>query len=46
MKHLLLAMGCYKTMLLTGSKKRATLHFYESCGFMINQKTAFIAHPA
>ncbi|WP_117193674.1 GNAT family N-acetyltransferase [Rhizobium terrae] len=27
------AAGCYKVMLLTGSKNPATLRFYESCGF-------------
>ncbi|WP_426122353.1 GNAT family N-acetyltransferase [Pararhizobium sp. PWRC1-1] len=32
--------GCYKVMLLTGSKDQATLKFYEGCGFTQN-KTGF-----
>jgi GNAT superfamily N-acetyltransferase len=32
--------GCYKVMLLTGSKDPATLKFYEGCGFTQN-KTGF-----
>lgn len=32
--------GCYKVMLLTGSKEPATLKFYEGCGFTQN-KTGF-----
>jgi hypothetical protein len=34
--------GCYKVMLMTGSKKDETLRFYENCGFNRNEKTAFI----
>ena len=34
--------GCYKAMLLTGSKKLETLRFYERCGFNARDKTAFI----
>jgi GNAT superfamily N-acetyltransferase len=32
--------GCYKVMLLTGSKDPATLRFYENCGFA-QDKTGF-----
>jgi len=34
--------GCYKIMLMTGSKKESTLRFYEKCGFCMNEKTAFL----
>ena len=34
--------GCYKIMLLTGSKKDSTLKFYENCGYNRDDKTAFI----
>ncbi|NNG70270.1 GNAT family N-acetyltransferase [Rhizobium laguerreae] len=32
--------GCYKVMLLTGSKNPATLRFYENCGF-VQEKTGY-----
>ncbi|MBY2938584.1 GNAT family N-acetyltransferase [Rhizobium leguminosarum] len=32
--------GCYKVMLLTGSKSPATLRFYENCGF-VQDKTGY-----
>lgn len=35
--------GCYKMMLLTGSKEEHTLHFYRKAGFNSEDKTAFIA---
>ncbi len=34
--------NCYKMMLLTGSKKQETLHFYEQAGYNSSDKTAFI----
>ena len=34
--------NCYKMMLLTGSKKPETLHFYEKAGYNSGDKTAFI----
>lgn len=34
--------NCYKMMLLTGSKKESTLHFYEQSGYNRQDKTAFI----
>ena len=34
--------NCYKMMLLTGSKKPATLRFYENAGYNSSDKTAFI----
>jgi GNAT superfamily N-acetyltransferase len=33
--------GCYKIMLLTGSKEENVLRFYEKCGFNHFEKTAF-----
>lgn len=34
--------GCYKIMLLTGSKAESVLGFYEKCGYNRRDKTAFI----
>lgn len=33
---------CYKMMLLTGSKEKETLQFYENAGYNSSDKTAFI----
>ena len=35
-------LGCYKIMLMTGSKKESTLNFYGYCGYNRNDKTGFI----
>jgi GNAT superfamily N-acetyltransferase len=37
--------GCYKAMLLTGSRKPATHAFYRACGFSPDAKTAYLARP-
>lgn len=34
--------GCYKVMLMTGSKDEGVLSFYEKCGFDRHAKTAFL----
>lgn len=34
--------GCYKMMLLTGSKKDSTLKFYSKAGYNCSDKTAFV----
>lgn len=34
--------NCYKMMLLTGSKKKLTIKFYENAGYNSSDKTAFI----
>jgi GNAT superfamily N-acetyltransferase len=39
------AAGCYKVMLMTGSRRPSTLAFYEACGFSRDAKTAFLARP-
>lgn len=41
-KELALAAGCYKIMLLTGSKSENTLNFYKKAGYNCTDKTAFI----
>ncbi len=41
-REIALKENCYKMMLLTGSKKESTLHFYEQAGYNRNDKTAFI----
>ncbi len=40
------AAGCYKVMLLTGSKREATHAFYRACGFSGDLKQAFIIRCA
>jgi len=37
--------NCYKVMLMTGSKRESTLHFYEQAGFKRDVKTGFVAYP-
>ena len=34
--------GCYKIMLMTGSKSEGTLEFYRKCGYSDAEKTAFV----
>ena len=38
--------GCYKAMLMTGSRKPATHAFYKACGFSPDTKTAYLARPS
>jgi GNAT superfamily N-acetyltransferase len=38
--------GCYKVMLLTGSKDPATHRFYENCGFLQDKTGYQIRRPA
>jgi GNAT superfamily N-acetyltransferase len=38
--------GCYKAMLMTGSRRPATHAFYRACGFSAETKTAYVARPA
>ncbi|MEV4533984.1 GNAT family N-acetyltransferase [Asanoa sp. NPDC049518] len=38
--------GCYKVMLMTGSRTPATHAFYRACGFDPDAKTAYLAKPA
>ncbi|MBK6874245.1 MAG: GNAT family N-acetyltransferase [Kineosporiaceae bacterium] len=37
--------GCYKAMLLTGSRTPSTHAFYRACGFSADAKTAYLARP-
>jgi len=39
------SMGCYKAMLLTGSKNPDTHAFYRACGFSADAKHAYLARP-
>ncbi len=41
-RELAVKADCYKMMLLTGSKKEATLNFYKNAGYNSTDKTAFI----
>ena len=41
-KQIAQAQGCYKMMLLTGSKSEKTLDFYRRAGYNSADKTAFI----
>ena len=35
--------GCYKAMLMTGSRRESNHGFYRSCGFSGDDKTAYVA---
>ena len=37
--------GCYKAMLMTGSRRPSTHAFYRACGFSPDAKTAYLARP-
>jgi len=41
-KKIALDAGCYKMMLLTGSKEESTLRFYRNAGYSDLEKTAFV----
>ncbi|MEU1724569.1 N-acetyltransferase family protein [Actinomadura sp. ATCC 39365] len=38
--------GCYKAMLMTGSRRPATHAFYRACGFSGDAKHAYVARPS
>jgi GNAT superfamily N-acetyltransferase len=38
--------GCYKAMLMTGSKTPGTHAFYRACGFSPDEKQAYLARPS
>ncbi|GAA4978090.1 GNAT family N-acetyltransferase [Actinopolymorpha pittospori] len=37
--------GCYKAMLMTGSRRESTHAFYRACGFSADDKTGYTARP-
>jgi GNAT superfamily N-acetyltransferase len=37
--------GCYKAMLMTGSRNPGVHAFYKTCGFASDAKTAYLARP-
>ena len=39
------AEGCYKAMLMTGSRTPATHAFHRACGFSPDATTAYLARP-
>ena len=41
-KEIAVKENCYKIMLLTGSKEKNTIKFYEKSGYNKNDKTAFV----
>ena len=41
-KDIAVKKNCYKMMLLTGSKEKKTLDFYQNAGYNSSDKTAFI----
>ncbi len=41
-KELAIKNNCYKLMLMTGSKREATLNFYRKAGYNSEDKTAFV----
>lgn len=41
-KEIAVREGCYKLMLMTGSKLESTLRFYEKAGYNRRDKTAFV----
>jgi len=40
------AAGCYKVMLMTGSRRESTHAFYRACGFSPDAKTAYLVRPS
>jgi GNAT superfamily N-acetyltransferase len=37
--------GCYKVMLMTGSRRPTTHAFYRACGYSAEDKTGYVARP-